>query len=40
VTADELAMLAPGSTCDPGPAEAAFGLRFRPVDALLAQAGR
>lgn len=35
ITPDQLVMLEEGSTCDPGPAERAFGLRFRPVDDVL-----
>ena len=37
VTSDELAMLAGGNVCDPGPAERAFGLSFGGVEPLLAQ---
>jgi NADH dehydrogenase len=37
VTTDELAMLAMGNVCDPGPAERALGLSFRGVEPLLAQ---
>jgi uncharacterized protein YbjT (DUF2867 family) len=36
VTPGELAMLARGSTCDPRPIEAAFGLAMGSVDGLLA----
>jgi uncharacterized protein YbjT (DUF2867 family) len=37
VTTGELAMLAGGNVCDPGPAERAFGFSFRGVEDLLAQ---
>ena len=36
VTPDELAMLARGSVCDPGPAATAFGIALRGVEELLA----
>jgi len=35
ITPDQLVMLEEGSTCDRGPAEQAFGMRFRPVDDVL-----
>ncbi len=35
ITPDQLAMLEAGSTCDPAPAERAFGMTMRPVDDVL-----
>jgi NADH dehydrogenase len=37
VTTDELAMLARGNVCDPGPVQRALGLSFRGVEELLAE---
>jgi hypothetical protein len=35
ITPAELAMLVEGSACDPEPAARAFGVRLRPIDAIL-----
>jgi NADH dehydrogenase len=35
ITPEQLVMLEEGSSCDPGPAERAFGVRMRPVNDIL-----